>query len=120
LKDLVIKKMLELDNGQRGYTGIGFKILGNHYSNLYFIYNELNEGLYDYLENGVNMYFYERDEILKLIHPFNNKKALGILVTIKHNYEDNALLLSNKFKLEFEEFYEILLRKFNGIKIPFQ
>ena len=35
--------------GQHGYTGIGFKILGNHYSNLYFIVHELNEGLYDYL-----------------------------------------------------------------------
>jgi hypothetical protein len=38
--------MLELDDG---HTGIGFKILGNHYSNLYFIVHELNEGLYDYL-----------------------------------------------------------------------
>ena len=111
---------MELDNGQRGYTRIGVKILGNHYSNLYFIDNELNDGLYDYLENGVNKYFCEREEILKLVHPFNNKKAVGILVTIKHNYEDNALFLSNKFKQEFEEFYEVLIKKFNEIKVPFQ
>ena len=104
--------MLELDDGQRGYTGIGFKILGNHYSNLYFVDNELNDGLYDYLENGVNKYFIGREEILKIIRPLNNKKAVGILVTIKHNYEDNALLLSNKFKHEFEEFYDILIKKF--------
>ena len=52
--------------------------------------------------------------ILKIVHPLNNKKAVGILVTIKHNYEDNALLLSNRFKQEFEEFYDILIKKFMG------
>jgi hypothetical protein len=31
--------MLELDDGNEGYTGIRIKVLGEHYSNLYFIDN---------------------------------------------------------------------------------
>jgi hypothetical protein len=105
--------MLKLDAGSDGRTGIGFKVLGKHYSNLYFIDNYVNKELYDYLEEGLNNYFIDRQEVLKLVEPFNNKNTIGILITLNHDYNDDALFQSNQFKKEFEEFYTDLIKNYN-------
>lgn len=49
---------------------------------------------------------------LQKVEPFN-KNTIGILITLNHDYNDDALFQFNQFKKEFEEFYTDLIKNYN-------
>ena len=82
------------------------------YSRLYFKDESVNGALCDYLQSEIKDIYRNTKPIVDIKFTYD-KNTLFILIKLHLNAKDDVIIITTKFRHEFEAFYQELTGKFN-------